>query len=90
MCVACNQVVSLKTARFCPSCGGALSLKTEPDGVLYQGHLHQMAMRRMIKLFLCHLWVEWRKALELPGRIPYAIEYLGHSQIISPSDMVDR
>lgn len=90
MCVQCNKVISLKTARFCPDCGGGLTLKNEPESVVWQGHLHQMAMRRMTKLFLHHLWVVWREALRLPSREPYPIEYLKHTHVISPWDMVDR
>jgi len=40
--------------------------------------------RRLVKLFLSHLWEVWRRLEGLPVRKPYAIEYLGHSTIIEP------
>lgn len=89
-CPECQIEVVLKTARLCPNCGGELTTKTEPEGVLWKGHVHMRCMRRMIQLFSDHLWVVWREALGLPIRTPYPIEYLGHSQVITPWDMVDR
>jgi hypothetical protein len=89
-CLFCEKEVVAKTARFCPACHEPLSLKEEPEGVKYVGHIHSMAQRRMLQLFLDHLWVVWREALGLPLRQPYPIEYLGHSRIISPWDMVDK
>ncbi|MBI4149275.1 hypothetical protein HY491_02410 [Candidatus Woesearchaeota archaeon] len=89
-CPSCGESKSVKNARHCPDCGSELSLKTEPEGVMYQGHLHLMAHRRMMQLFLDHLWVVWRGALALPLRDPYPIEYLGHSRFILPWDMVDK
>jgi hypothetical protein len=87
-CSLCEREVMKKMARFCPVCHEPLSLKEEPEGVKYEGHIHLMAQRRMLQLFLDHLWVIWREALGLPLRQPYPIEYLGHSRIISPWDMI--
>jgi len=39
---------------------------------------HYAARRVMVKVFLCHLWVEWRTRLGLPVRAPYSGEYLEH------------
>ena len=39
-------------------------------------HIHRMAMRKMVKIFLCHLWVEWRTLEGLPVTMPYAIAHL--------------
>lgn len=89
-CVKCDEEVHKRAARFCPECGEKLSLKNEPDGVKYEGHIHMMAMRRMIQLFLDHLWVVWREGMGLSLREPYPIEYLGHKTIISLWDMVDK
>lgn len=89
-CPTCEQDFVVKAAFLCPQCGGHLGLKTEPPGVVWQGHLHAMCQRRMTSLFLDHLWVVWRRALGLPLRDPYPIEYLGHGQIITPEMMVDR
>ncbi len=89
-CIPCAKPVRLKSAKFCPDCGGKLTLKNEPEGVKWEGHVHMMCMRRMIKLFVDHLWQVWREAEKLPVRQPYAVEYLGHSTIITPWEMCDR
>ena len=89
-CLACDIEVKAKSARLCPQCGGLLTLKKEPDGVIWEGHVHMMAQRRMGQLFLNNLWHVWREALGLPVMIPYPVEHGGHSRIISPWDVVDR
>lgn len=89
-CPVCERDFVVKTVFRCPQCGGPLGLKTEPEGVVWQGHLHAMCQRRMTSLFLDHLWVVWRRALGLPLRDPYPIEYLGHSTVITPEMMADR
>lgn len=90
-CANCQEEVVLsRQAMFCPKCGEKLALKQEPEGVRWEGHVHMMAMRRMLQLFLDHLWAVWREALNLPLREPYPIEYLGHTTLITPSQMVDR
>ena len=89
-CGTCQKEVALKKARFCPDCLNPLGLKAEPPGVVWKGHVHQMAQHRMTQLFLDHLWVAWRRSLGLPLRDPYPIEYLGHTQIITPEMMCDR
>jgi len=48
------------------------------------GHLHARARRYMMKMFLSHLWVTWRKHEGLPISDPYVKAILGHSQIIEP------
>lgn len=62
----------------------------EPEGTISKLHLHMMALRKMIKLFLACLWLVWREAKGLPTRSPYVIEKLGHEHFISPWQMVDR
>ncbi|MFH1246568.1 MAG: hypothetical protein V1489_02210 [Candidatus Liptonbacteria bacterium] len=62
----------------------------EPEGLISEGHVHMMAFRKMIKLFLSLLWHEWRKAEGLPTRVPYPVEYMGHSSIVDPWEMVDK
>ena len=54
-----------------------------------KGHIHAMARAKMVKLFLAHLWVICREVEGLPTRSPYVEEYLGHTHIISPWDMVE-
>jgi len=62
----------------------------EPEGVISEGHVHNQALRKMIKIFLACLWLVWREAEGLPTRAPYSAEYQGHTHIISPWEMVDR
>jgi len=47
-------------------------------------HVHRKARRKMIKIFLSHLWVIWREVEGLPVSPPYAQQVLGHSNIIEP------
>lgn len=89
-CPKCEKEVVKKAAKFCPDCKGPLSLKQEPPGVLYLGHLDLMARRRMQQLFSDHLNIVWRKTLGLFIRVPYPVEYLGHSAVIGPGDMMDK
>lgn len=52
-----------------------------------KAHCHNAAMRKMVKLFLSHLWVIWRTLEGLPVRNLYVEEYLGHTTIIQPEEM---
>ncbi|MFH1236634.1 MAG: hypothetical protein V1685_06950 [Parcubacteria group bacterium] len=47
-------------------------------------HQHNASMRKMIKLFLAHLWVVWRTLENLPVREPYVIEKMQHTHCIRP------
>jgi len=51
-------------------------------------HAHRAASRKMVKLFLSHLWAEWRKLEGLPVSTPYALGKLGHNGYIAPGEMV--
>ncbi len=62
----------------------------EPEGIISAGHVHNQALRKMIKLFLACLWLKWREAEGLPVTKPYAIDKLGHNSYIDPWEMVDR
>jgi len=64
----------------------------EPVGVISENHVHMQAMRKMIKLFLSHLWIVWRKAEKLPITEPYAYSVLGHTRhdYITPEDMIEK
>lgn len=50
-------------------------------------HVHLMAMRKMVKVFLQHLWVRWREVEGLPITKPYVVEKLGHKGYISPLEV---
>lgn len=64
--------------------------KYEPEGIISEGHVHNQALRKMIKLFLACLWLTWREGLGLELTKPYAIDKLGHDSMIKPWDMVDK
>jgi hypothetical protein len=46
------------------------------------GHVHNRAWRKMVKIFLQHLWVQWRTAEGLPVSAPYVEAILGHVNIM--------
>ena len=56
----------------------------------YEGHLDNMAKRKMIKMFLEHLFRVWREALNLPATKPYVLEHGGHHHYYSPWDFGDK
>ena len=45
------------------------------------GHLHNRAMRKVVKIFLAHLWQTWRRQKGLEATEPYAKQLLGHSVV---------
>lgn len=51
------------------------------------GHKHAAAQRKMIKVFLAHLWVTWRTMEGLPTRDLYVMDYGGHTTYITPQEM---
>lgn len=62
----------------------------ETDKLISEGHIHFMALRKMIKMFLACLWLSWREAAGLPVSEPYSSEKLGHVHIYKPEDFIDR
>jgi len=51
-----------------------------------KGHQHNAAMRKMIKMWLSHLWQVWRALEGEPIPPPYAHQMLGHNHYYSPQD----
>ncbi len=51
-----------------------------------KAHCHEAALRKMVKLFLSHLWVVWRTLERLPVTEPYAHARLGHSHYYTPQE----
>lgn len=49
------------------------------------GHRHQHAIRKMVKMLLIEIYTEWRKWEKLSVRPPYAVEKLGHKHPELPS-----
>lgn len=46
--------------------------------------IHNRAMRKMVKIFIQHLWVKWRELEGLPVTLPYVHDKLGHTSYIAP------
>jgi hypothetical protein len=89
-CPVCGEEKDVpKTTKNCPACGEKLMGKKEVPGVVFRGHVVNMAKRRTIRLWLDLLWVVWRQALGLSTRTPYIVEYGGH-HLIDPWEMVDK
>jgi len=63
--------------------------KYEPKDVISAGHLDNMAKRKMIKLFLTHLFIVWRQAEGLPVDKPWVLEHGGHEHFIDPWEFVE-
>jgi len=89
VCLNCNIEVIAKKTLYCPDCGEKLTLKQEPAGYLFLGHLHMMAMREMLKDFSICMWLVWREALGLPITQPYKVVKLNHKPI-DPWEMIDK
>lgn len=51
-----------------------------------KGHCDAAARRKMIKIFLSHLWERWRQLEGLEIRATYVEEHLGHDNISRPED----
>jgi len=49
---------------------------------------HYAAIRKMVKIFLSHLWVKWREAEGLPVSEPYILAQPGHSRYYGPDEFV--
>lgn len=82
-----NQQIKIVPATSLPKKDGK---RYEPEGMMAEGHVHNRAMRKMVKLFLACLWLVWREAEGLPVTKPYAIERLGHNSYIDPWEMTGR
>lgn len=51
-----------------------------------KAHKHNAAMRKMIKVWLAHLWLVWRTIKGLSTRPLYVNEKLGHSTYMNPQE----
>lgn len=52
-------------------------LQNRADDSLTPGHIHAMATRYAVKMFLRDLWVAWRQLEGLPVSEPYEVAFLG-------------
>lgn len=59
-------------------------IKISGKWMFTDGHLHNRAKRHTAKLFLQHLWINWRTLEGLPVSKPYVHDILGHSNYIPP------
>jgi len=53
-------------------------------------HIHNWAGRKTVKIFLACLWAKWRQLEELPVTKPYAIQFLGHTGLITPEMWMEK
>ncbi|GAG69936.1 unnamed protein product, partial [marine sediment metagenome] len=90
VCPDCAIEVKASATNYCPDCGTRLMRKVEPEGILFEGHVHNRALAKTVKLFLACLWLTWREAVKLSVTKPYSVDILGHNNFISPWEMVDR
>ena len=51
-----------------------------------KAHVHNASLRKMIKVFLSHLWLVWRELEGLPTGDPYIIGKGAHSHYIGPEE----
>jgi len=51
-----------------------------------KGHWHNAANRKMIKVFLSHLWLRWRQLEGLPVSNPYAHDIMKHGSLYTPEE----
>lgn len=53
-------------------------------------HIHRRAKRKMVKIFLSHLWIKWREIKGLEISKPYVHDIKNHSQYIEPDEMMSH
>ena len=61
---------------------------TEKDIKLSKGHIHNMALRAMRKMFISHFWSCSRELMGLDNRLLYVQEKLGHKNITTWQDAI--
>jgi len=54
-----------------------------------KNHRHYAARRKMVKVFMSHLWERWREFEGLPTRKVYVIEKLGHTHAYEWREFVE-
>lgn len=63
---------------------GKVGKKTKHGESKGTGHIHNMAQRKTVKIFLSHLWTVWRECDGLEVSKPWVISVGGHSDYIVP------
>lgn len=64
----------------CPPC------HAKAGDPLKDGHKHARATRKMVKVWLAHLWQVWRELEGLPTRELYAMEHQDHTHYAEPKE----
>lgn len=68
------ELIALGQRRYLERNGGAAQ-----DALPWTDqHVHLASLRRMVKIFLAHLWLYTRKRMGLPVGPPYCVEKMGH------------
>ncbi len=67
-------------------CGSPVCKK---KGQHTEGHNVSAAKRKMVKIFLSHLWQKWREMEGLPIESPYIVGRDGHSHVYTPEEFVE-
>jgi len=52
-----------------------------------KAHAHAASIRKMMKVFLQHLWITWRVLEGLPISKPFVHDVMGHTHYITPEQM---
>jgi hypothetical protein len=58
--------------------------ETHPDWTKL--HIHNASMRKMIKIWLAHLWIVWREMEGLPVTQPWIADESSHHRIYEPEE----
>jgi hypothetical protein len=58
--------------------------ETRPDWT--NGHKHNAALGKMIKVWLSHVWLRWRELEGLPITNPYVHDIMGHASMYTPEE----
>lgn len=82
---------SMKAALYAALSISVCTRKASPYRRIYDNYRakeisHGGAIRRVIKLWLSHLWATWRAWSELPVSEPYANNHLGHDGFYDPAE----
>jgi len=76
LCRKCGAEAAQKSLSwYCPKCGA----RAADRHIAYTpAHLDARAKRKMVKIFLSHLWVKWREYEGLPVSLPWVFRPGGH------------
>ena len=81
ICTKCGMLALKKGQSWCcPEHGKGRYVHFTP------AHIDNRARRKMVKIFLQHFWLTWRKAEGLSVNMPYAHEKLGHTTYYVPTE----